>query len=106
MTLTNVTIQWLATIATAWALGSAATAQAASARLDEVQRRPDIAYGSEARQRFDVYLPAQPPRGAPVIAMVHGGAWMIGNRRCRRWSRTRSRTGSRKARSSSRSTTG
>ena len=45
-----------------------------------VQRQTDIAYGPEARQRFDVYLPARPMRGAPVIVMVHGGAWMIGNK--------------------------
>ena len=49
-------------------------------RLPEgVRRLGDIAYGSEARQRFDVYLPAH-PRRAPIIVMVHGGAWMIGNK--------------------------
>jgi len=44
-----------------------------------VQRVADLAYGPEMRQRMDVYLPPQ-PRRAPVIVMVHGGAWMIGNK--------------------------
>ncbi|MDQ0008117.1 acetyl esterase/lipase [Luteibacter jiangsuensis] len=39
----------------------------------------DIAYGNDPRQRFDVYLPPS-PRGAPVIFMVHGGAWAIGDK--------------------------
>ncbi|MDI1252684.1 alpha/beta hydrolase [Thermomonas sp.] len=39
----------------------------------------DIAYGSDPRQRFDVYLPAQ-PRNAPIILMVHGGGWAFGNK--------------------------
>jgi acetyl esterase/lipase len=45
-----------------------------------VQRQTDIAYGPEARQRLDAYLPARLVRGAPIIVMVHGGAWMIGNK--------------------------
>jgi len=45
----------------------------------QVRRLADIAYGSDARQRFDVYLPEH-PQHAPVIVMVHGGAWMIGNK--------------------------
>ena len=43
----------------------------------------DVAYGDDARQRFDVYFPQQPPqqgRGAPVIFMVHGGAWQFGDK--------------------------
>lgn len=45
-----------------------------------VQRITDIAYGSDPRQRMDVYLPANLPQNAPVILMVHGGAWMVGNK--------------------------
>ena len=46
-----------------------------------VRRIADVAYGLDARQRFDVYLPEGilPPH-APVLVMVHGGAWMIGNK--------------------------
>ncbi|SFA50824.1 alpha/beta hydrolase fold domain-containing protein [Metapseudomonas otitidis] len=41
----------------------------------------DIAYGNDERQRLDVYLPANPGRGpAPVIFMVHGGAWVTGDK--------------------------
>lgn len=39
----------------------------------------DLAYGADARQRFDVYLPAQ-AKDAPVIFMVHGGAWEVGDK--------------------------
>lgn len=39
----------------------------------------DIAYGADAKQRMDVYMPPQ-AHGAPVIFMVHGGAWAIGDK--------------------------
>ena len=39
----------------------------------------DVAYGSDPKQRFDVYAPMQADR-APVIFMVHGGAWAIGDK--------------------------
>lgn len=39
----------------------------------------DIAYGSDKKQTFDVYLPEH-PNNAPVIFMVHGGAWRIGDK--------------------------
>ena len=39
----------------------------------------DVAYGSDARQRFDVYAPMQ-AHDAPVILLVHGGAWMLGDK--------------------------
>lgn len=42
-----------------------------------VQR--DIAYGSDPRQHFDVYIPAQ-AHAAPVILMVHGGGWQRGDK--------------------------
>ena len=43
----------------------------------------DVAYGSDREQRMDVYLP--PPaklqaESAPVILMVHGGAWRVGDK--------------------------
>ena len=40
----------------------------------------DMAYGSDAAQRFDVYLPPQVPAGAPVLFMVHGGGWRRGDK--------------------------
>ena len=39
----------------------------------------DVSYGNDPRQRYDVYLPAQPQR-APVILFVHGGGWANGSK--------------------------
>lgn len=46
----------------------------------------DVPYGADRRQRLDVYLSAAPaaavPRSpaAPVLLMVHGGAWSMGDK--------------------------
>ena len=37
----------------------------------------DVAYGPDPQQRFDVYAP-QDAKAAPLIFMVHGGAWTVG----------------------------
>lgn len=42
----------------------------------------DVSYGSDPRQRFDVYAPMQ-AHDAPVILLVHGGAWMLGDKAMR-----------------------
>ncbi|MBI2770634.1 MAG: alpha/beta hydrolase [Burkholderiales bacterium] len=39
----------------------------------------DLAYGADPLQRFDVYLPARTAQ-APVLFMVHGGAWAFGDK--------------------------
>ncbi len=39
----------------------------------------NVAYGSDPKQTMDVYIPAN-AHDAPVIFMVHGGAWMIGDK--------------------------
>ena len=39
----------------------------------------DVAYGSDERQKMDVYVP-QGAHDAPVILMVHGGGWRRGNK--------------------------
>ncbi|MDG2517141.1 alpha/beta hydrolase [Lysobacter soli] len=39
----------------------------------------DIAYGDHPRQRFDLYLPVT-TRRAPLIVIVHGGAWANGDK--------------------------
>lgn len=36
-----------------------------------------LAYGADPAQRLEVFLPAQ-PQGAPILMMVHGGAWRFG----------------------------
>lgn len=48
-----------------------------------VKRSGDIPYGDAgARNLLDVYYPENPlPGGAPVLLQVHGGAWIIGNKR-------------------------
>jgi acetyl esterase/lipase len=42
----------------------------------------DLAYGEHERQKLDVYLPDD-PEDAPVIFMVHGGAWAFGSKTSR-----------------------
>jgi acetyl esterase/lipase len=41
--------------------------------------KEDVVYGSVEAQRFDVYLPPQPNR-APILFMVHGGGWRVGDK--------------------------
>jgi acetyl esterase/lipase len=40
----------------------------------------DVGYGGDPGERFDVYLPTRPVHGAPVIFLVHGGAWASGDK--------------------------
>lgn len=42
----------------------------------------EIAYGPDPRQRFDLYRPTAQPMTdvAPVIFMVHGGGWRLGDK--------------------------
>lgn len=58
--------------------------QSSAARLPPnlppgVRVERDVAYGTDPAQRLDVYLPPK-AKAAPVIFMVHGGAWMVGNK--------------------------
>ncbi len=39
----------------------------------------DVAYGSDGAQKLDVYIPAK-AKDAPILFMVHGGAWMVGDK--------------------------
>jgi acetyl esterase/lipase len=39
----------------------------------------DVAYGTDPAQRLDVYMPEH-AQAAPIIFMVHGGAWMLGDK--------------------------
>ena len=43
----------------------------------------DLRYaeGAGRRHRLDVYRPATPVDGAPVLVQIHGGAWILGNKR-------------------------
>ncbi|MFT3847414.1 MAG: alpha/beta hydrolase [Propionivibrio sp.] len=42
----------------------------------------DVAYGPQARQKLDVFLPRDADKGggAPIILMVHGGGWCVGDK--------------------------
>lgn len=42
----------------------------------------DVAYGSDPRQRFDVYAPPH-AQHAPVLLLVHGGGWRRGDKAMR-----------------------
>lgn len=53
-----------------------ASAQTTAAQVQE------LAYGPDARQKLDIYRPpASTAQLAPVIVMVHGGGWRIGDKR-------------------------
>jgi len=43
----------------------------------------DVSYGDDPRQRFDVYVPKD-AKNAPVVFMVHGGAWFVGDKGMKR----------------------
>jgi len=49
------------------------------ARQPDVKFISDISYGAHKKQTLDVYIPAN-AQNAPVIFMVHGGAWRIGDK--------------------------
>ncbi len=60
------------------------------ARIPSGVTRTELAYGPHERQRIDVYRPPPGVRapeatavGAPILVMVHGGGWMVGNKRAR-----------------------
>jgi hypothetical protein len=40
----------------------------------------DVAYGSEPLQKLDVFLPAKKTGAAPILVMVHGGGWCVGDK--------------------------
>ncbi|MRR08838.1 hypothetical protein EG831_01845 [bacterium] len=46
--------------------------------------RKNVAYGSTERETLDVYLPKAPPdTTSPIILMVHGGGWCVGDKAAR-----------------------
>ena len=53
------------------------------ARDNGYERLSDITYGLHSEERLDVYKPIN-ATNAPVIFMVHGGAWRIGDKAARK----------------------
>jgi acetyl esterase/lipase len=43
-------------------------------------RTADVAYGSDLRQKLDVYVPTQPAASSPVVIFFYGGSWQSGSR--------------------------
>ena len=42
--------------------------------------REGIAYGPDARQKLDVYLPLESPASMPLVVFFYGGSWSSGER--------------------------
>ena len=42
--------------------------------------KPDIAYGSDPRQKLDIYIPDGLTKPAPVILFFYGGSWSSGSK--------------------------
>lgn len=40
----------------------------------------DVAYGKDARQKMDIYIPAKPKKDAPVVLFFYGGSWQFGSK--------------------------
>lgn len=59
--------------------GKEGSSQAGRTLPAGVTLKRDLAYGRDPAQRIDVYVPGG-AKNAPVIFMVHGGAWMIGDK--------------------------
>lgn len=55
----------------------ARTAAVASITTARIVR--DVPYGTDPRQRFDIYAPRD-ARNAPVIFLIHGGGWQTGDK--------------------------
>lgn len=61
--------------------GPLAHASTAPASSTAVQVARDLSYGADPRQRIDAYVPMHPT--GPVLVMVHGGAWVTGDKSAR-----------------------
>lgn len=82
---------WLLALALVGACAFSGTAAAqpgarGPAEAPGVRKLADLPYGDAAKQRVDVYLPpagTSASGGAPILVMVHGGAWMFGDKSSR-----------------------
>ena len=44
------------------------------------RRNYNLTYGNNERQKMDVYLPANRGKHTPFLLLIHGGAWVAGNK--------------------------
>ncbi|MET3037338.1 alpha/beta hydrolase [Chryseobacterium sp. NRRL B-14859] len=44
------------------------------------QKVYNLKYGEDKKQKMDIFLPKDYPQDAPVILIVHGGAWTLGRK--------------------------
>ena len=47
----------------------------------ELRNELDVPYGKDAKQRMDIYFPAQKASNAPVLLFLHGGGFREGDRK-------------------------
>lgn len=47
---------------------------------DKVHKLTNVAYGTDTRNRMDVYLPANRTAETPIVILIHGGAWISGDK--------------------------
>lgn len=47
----------------------------------DLQARSDVAYGTNARHKLDIYAPEKGAANAPVIVFFYGGNWVKGDRK-------------------------
>lgn len=57
----------------------AETRTATAPRPAGVETDRNVAYGADKAQTFDVYRPRD-AKGAPIVIMVHGGGWRVGDK--------------------------
>jgi len=69
-------------LAAAVTAGGCSGAQALNAiqRGAGLSEADDVAYGPDQRHRLDVYAPAAPRPGAPIVVFFYGGNWNSGER--------------------------
>lgn len=60
-------------------------AERSEAALEAGPHRLDIAYGSDASERLDLFLPQAAPGPAPVLVYIHGGYWRALDKRDQRF---------------------
>ncbi|MCX7079440.1 MAG: alpha/beta hydrolase, partial [Pseudomonas sp.] len=79
------TFKWLSGLALTGLLLAAVTACSPLKLLNSLtptstfNKTSGIAYGSDPRQKLDVYTPKQGLKNAPVVVFFYGGSWNSGS---------------------------